>query len=297
MFGARDVAGSIRFLAGLLALLLLLSLARETVGQEPKNDPKAALSKSINWKQGPCKAKIGMIAEIEVPEGYMFVEQKDMNKFNELNQNPPNFHDLGALVPTTDSWVVVFSNYVEEGHVKDDEKTQLDANALLESVRAGTEQQNQVRKQRGWPALTIVGWEQAPFYDEATKNCSWAIKATSEGQPIINYISKLLSRQGHLTVNLIVSDSAHLKRTLPTYKSLLGKFQYVPGQRYDEWKPGDKVAAYGLAALVGGGAVAVMAKTGILAKLIKPIIVGIVMLFGGIGAFFRKIFRRTKADA
>src|SRR5438093_703035 len=55
----------------------------------------------------------------------------------------------------------------------------------------------------------------------------------------------------------------------------------------------DRVAEYGLAALVLGGAAAVATKTGFGKALIKFIGIGVVALFGAVAAFFRKFARRT----
>ena len=52
------------------------------------------------------------------------------------------------------------------GYVKDDEKSALDADAILASIRDGTEDVNKERAKRGWPAIKVVGWDQRPHYDE-----------------------------------------------------------------------------------------------------------------------------------
>jgi uncharacterized membrane-anchored protein len=72
-------------------------------------------------------------------------------------------------------------------------------------------------------------------------------------------------------------------------------FTYVPGQTYGEFKPGDKIAEYGLAALVAGGAGVFAAKTGLFAKLWKFILAGL----AAIGAFLNKLFgfgKKTDAN-
>jgi uncharacterized membrane-anchored protein len=98
-----------------------------------------------------------------------------------------------------------------------------------------------------------------------------------------------------MSANLMV-DPQDLDKTLVDVKKILGGFSYIPGKKYSEWRAGDKVAKYGLAALVVGGAVGVAAKLGILAKIAaslgklwKAIVVGLIavgaglkrMLFGG----------------
>jgi uncharacterized membrane-anchored protein len=75
----------------------------------------------------------------------------------------------------------------------------------------------------------------------------------------------------------------------------LGGFSYLPGQRYAEYKPGDKVAKYGLAALITGGAAAIAVKTGfwkvIVSGLVagwKFIVAGAVALWGAISRLFKR---------
>ena len=63
------------------------------------------------------------------------------------------------------------------GYVSDDEKDELDAEAILDSIRQGTEAGNEEREKRGWPTMNIVGWHEEPHYDENTNNLSWAIIA------------------------------------------------------------------------------------------------------------------------
>jgi uncharacterized membrane-anchored protein len=50
-------------------------------------------------------------------------------------------------------------------------------------------------------------------------------------------------------------------------KTILKGFAYSQGHKYSEWKSGDKIAKYGLSALVVGGAVGVAAKLGFLGKI------------------------------
>ena len=80
---------------------------------------------------------------------------------------------------------------------------------------------------------------------------------------------------------------------------MLEGFDYKAGNKYSEYKKGDKVAKYGIAALVVGGGAAVAAKTGLfavffkfLAKGGKAVWIGIVAVFAGIWAGIRRLFGR-----
>src|SRR6266704_459989 len=72
--------------------------------------------------------------------------------------------------------------------------------------------------------------------------------------------------QGVMEVVLIVQPD-QLSDTLPAFRNLLAGYSFQSGQSYAEYRPGDKVAKYGLAALVVGGAAVGAAKLGLFAWL------------------------------
>jgi uncharacterized membrane-anchored protein len=84
----------------------------------------------------------------------------------------------------------------------------------------------------------------------------------------------------------LVTDPQILEATLPNFTNLLSGYEFQSGERYAEYRQGDKLATLGLTALVTGGAVAIAAKTGILQKFWKIIVFALI----GIAAFFKKIF-------
>jgi len=73
--------------------------------------------------------------------------------------------------------------------------------------------------------------------------------------------------------------------------------EFSAGHRYTEFNAStDKVAAYGVAALVAGGVAAKMglfAKLGVLLLGLKK---GLVFLLAGAGALVAKIFKRDRAE-
>jgi len=58
------------------------------------------------------------------------------------------------------------------------------------------------------------------------------------------------------------------------FDALLTGFEFSTGNRYAEFRQGDRIAAYGLTALVAGGVGAAAAKSGLLSKLWKLLVVG-----------------------
>ena len=64
-------------------------------------------------------------------------------------------------------------------------------------------------------------------------------------------------------------DRRRSQSAVPDFDKLLAGFEFATGNRYAEWVKGDKVAAYGLTALVAGGVGAAAVKSGALGKLWK----------------------------
>ncbi len=255
-----------------------------------------AILRSIKWDSGPTKVNVGDNAEIEVPEGHLFTGPTGTRKMLELMENPTSGTELGLLTPKTMSWFLVFE-FSALGYVKDADKEELDGEEILGSIRQGTERSNEQRKKRGWPTIRIVGWQTAPFFDQQTKHLKWCIEGESRGRSIVNYNTRILGREGVMSANLMVAPDK-LQQAISAVKTLLGSFAYKEGQRYAEYKPGDKIAEYGLTALVVGGAVGVAAKVGLLAKLLgflaklwKLLLVGLFAVGAGIKALF---FRRRR---
>jgi len=257
---------------------------------------KSPLAKA-NFIHGPAKAKLGGVAEIQVPEDYMFAGAEGTKKLMEMMGNTVDGSELGFLAPTNSNWFVLFE-FDDSGYVKDDDKDKLDADAILDSIRRGTEQANKQRKKMGIPPVNVVGWEQPPKYNPETHNLEWAIRGESEGEPVVNYNTRVLGRKGVMRVT-VVGDPGEVKAAMPDFNGLMAGYNFVSGQTYAEYKPGDKVAKYGLAALVVGGAAVGAAKLGLFASLAvalkkfwKLIIVGVVAVAAALKNFFARLFSR-----
>jgi len=269
--------------ARLLAASCLLALL--TAGGALAEEPQPV---TLPWQQGPMTAAIGSdLAEVSLSDEYIFLDADGTRRLLELTENPVSGSELATVAAVTDDegWFLIFE-FDEIGYVPDDEKDDLDAAEILESIRAGTEAANAERRKRGWATMNIVGWHEQPHYDERTNNLSWAIIGESEGHRTVNRLVKLLGRRGVMTATLVASPD-ELATAVARVDGLLDGYSYRPGSSYAEYVPGtDKLAEYGLAALVVGGGAAVLAKTGILARLWKPIAVALAALGAGLKRFF-----------
>ena len=218
----------------------------------------------LAWQFGPTEAVIGDKALMKIPEGYAFLNNTETKKFMEINHNISSGQEY-VLAPETLGWFAVF-RFNPVGYVKDDET--LDAAQVLEAVKAGTVEGNKERSNRGWSTMSIVGWRFQPQYDRQANLLEWAFVAKDDStkEDIINYNTRLLGRTGVMEV-ILVADPARLDTSIGELKTTLTGYQFAAGEKYAEFQQGDRVAEFGLAALVAGGAAAVAAKKGFFAMI------------------------------
>jgi uncharacterized membrane-anchored protein len=275
-----------------LAATLLVSLA---VGQEAEPGKTEQQENPIVWQDGPIDGKLGDVAAIKVPEGFRFADAAGARKFLELTQNPASGRELGVLLSPqakdNEFWFVIFE-FEESGYVKDDEKDSIDAGKLLATIQDGNKNANEERRKRGWDTLDVVGWEQKPFYDPESHNLSWSIRGRTKEGDVINYSTRLLGRRGVLQADMVLSPG-QLQTQIPVFRTTIGGLGFTSGNRYAEFRAGDKIAKYGLTALIAGGAGAIAAKSGLLAKLWKLILVGLLAA----GAALKRLWARLTGRA
>jgi uncharacterized membrane-anchored protein len=88
----------------------------------------------------------------------------------------------------------------------------------------------------------------------------------------------------------LVADSSSIDDATREFNAALDGYSYNQGQRYAEFVKGDKLAGYGLTALIAGGAGAAAVKSGLLQKFWKLIVVAFVALIGGARKIFAALF-------
>ncbi|MEO8160579.1 MAG: DUF2167 domain-containing protein [Arenimonas sp.] len=253
--------------------------------------------RSLNYRSGDVKLADAGVT-MHVRSGFRFLDHDDARKVLEQYwRNPPDDSVLGLLIPedagldSEHAWAVVVT-YVDEGHVSDEDATKVDYTQVMKDMKEASAEENAERRKQNYPEVQIVGWAQAPSYDGAGKRIYWARELDFKGEPVhtLNYDIRVLGRDGYLSMNAIASmpDLALVRDGM---QRVLPMAEFDSGHRYADYQPGhDKLAAYGLAALVGGG---IAAKAGLFAKLgifllafKKVIVVGVV----AVGAAVKKLF-------
>ncbi len=297
---------SLRFLF-LLFCPAVVALAAEAPAEEapPQTREEAFERAGVKLERGPATVVLGKTAEIKLPENYAFVGEDSLDRFYELTQNVRSGNEVGVLMAPS-GWMLFF-DYDEIGYVKDDDKDQLDAAKLMATMRENQAAANEKRSARGWDQMKLVGWATQPYYDSTSKNLKWALNLSSSQDGYkevwINENIRILGRGGVMNVTL-VSDVTNFKTAEAEADQLLAtNFGYVAGHKYSEFKAGDKVAKYGLTALVLGGGAAAAAKLGLLAKLgaffgkaWKLVVGALIVVFMGIKKLLNKVTGARPAE-
>jgi uncharacterized membrane-anchored protein len=250
---------------------------------------------------GPANIALRDQAHLKLPDGYVWVPTPAAAQLMQAMGNRTDETFVGAIFPANDADWMATVRFVKEGYIKDDDAKDWDADDLLQSLKEGTEAANEERAKRGIPGIEVLGWAQKPEYEVGTHRLVWSAlsrdKGGTDGTQGVNYNTYALGREGYLSLNLI-TNAKDLDKYRPDAAKLLAALQYDDGKKYADFNSStDKVAAYGLAALVGGVAVKKLGLFAIvlafLAKFAKLAIVAV----GGVLWGITKIFRKKQPEA
>lgn len=269
----------------------------ESEGANAARDLVAAL----DFKRGDFNVAAAD-ATLKVGEGFRYLEAADARRvLEELWGNPEDDSVLGLVVPEQPSlldegsWAVVLT-YSDDGHVEDADAATADYDEILADMKKATDASNPARRQAGYPTVNLIGWAAPPRYDASAHKIHWAKELSFNGSPdhTLNYDIRVLGREGYLSLNA-VAEMRDLARVEEGMQQILGFTGFDEGRRYADFDPKtDKLAAYGVAALVAGalaGKAGLFAKLGVLLlagkKLLIPVGIGIALLL-------RRYFNRDR---
>jgi uncharacterized membrane-anchored protein len=290
----------------LVLVVLLITLISGTAFANSQKGQQA--NAEAAWREaekvhvpGPAEITLGDQAKLKLPQGYVYIPATQAANLLKSIGNSTDSSLLGMVLSPNDDedWFVTI-HYEKSGFIKDDDAKNWNIDELLESYKEGTKEGNKERVKKGFPELEVLGWVEKPKYDSAKKHLVWSMSVLSKGDNsdnyTVNYNTYVLGREGYITMNL-VTGIKEIEKDKPAAAELLAGTEFLPGKKYEEYNSNtDKVAEYGLAALIGGvaakklGLLAIV--TGFAAKFIKVIIVAVIAGGGGLFA----VFRRKKKD-
>lgn len=290
-----------RFLFGFIFFFTLTLTV--TAADEARIAELKSLADRLKYQQGQIDLNNGL-ATIRLTDGFRYLDPAGAETvLIGIWGNPSRgSKTLGMIVPAgfnpfdRQAWCVVV-DFEEDGYVKDGDADSINYTKLLKEMKEATRNASAERVKNGYPSIELVGWATPPRYDKETHKFYWAkeIKfGDSAGENTLNYNLRILGRRGILVLN-VVSGMPQFPEVQKATPEILAMVDFSAGHRYADYTPGtDKLATYGLAALVAGG---IAAKTGLLKGLFlgllamkKFLIVGVI----AVAALLKKLFSGPK---
>lgn len=262
-----------------VALLIVASAPVLAATSDADSQAFVEQMRALSWVKGPTTVTVQDNSKLTIPDQYVYLDPANTKKFLELQHNLSDGREV-MVAPQNMEWMA-YLEFSDEGYVKDNEK--IDAAELLKTLQANTEAGNAQRRQRGWNELHLVDWATPPVYNTTTKRLEWATILNSPEGRAVNFSTKILGRRGFTTV-IMVTDPANLQAAESNLDTVLTGYSFNSGETYADWRSGDKVAEYGLAALIVGGVAAVAAKKGLFAVLGSFLVASWKFLLIGVGA-------------
>lgn len=277
----------------------------------PSDPPGQPFSPDEILEKLQIKAQSGVIklpgglAELNLPPELGYLDAQQTKRIVEdLWGNPPGDTYLGMIVKDakdvlSQTGVSAIITYDDSGYISDKDAASINYAEMLKTMQASEAEANKERQARGFQAINLVGWAETPHYDGATNKLYWAKELAVSGDPdhTLNYCIRALGRQGVLELNF-VSGIEQLPEVKALAPQVLTAVSFTTGNKYADFNPStDRVASYGIAALVAGG---IAAKAGLFKVLIAALIAGKKLIIIGVIAFaalLGKIFSWRKKAA
>jgi uncharacterized membrane-anchored protein len=291
----RRAKGNKPMRAWFVGLLLLVGLAAPAVA-DPADltvadvDAKFA---QLHWQTAGSRRLAESHAALAVPPGYLMVVGDDAVKVETMLGNIALPHLEAAIHNRANHFVI---QHFDDGYVTLDDWGDIDAKVLLAAISEATEKANEQRRRQGAAEIHLGRWIREPALDRPSATVHWAYGATEGTNPIVNVVALRLSRGGFDKITL-ATDQTNYGLAAGNLDAILGGMSFDPGYRYADHIATDKVAEYGVAALVAavaGVKLAQFAVLGTLLVLAKKFGVFGLALIVAAGYWLRRIFTKTK---
>lgn len=222
------------------------------------------------------------------PTGANMVESAEARRFDEIINGTTSSDSEGVVILKGRT---LYLSYNDSGFVTVDDWKDVDATKLLDGMKDSTEKANDERVKNGVSPIHVDGWVQPPTLDQRRKSVRWVMGLHDEQRKrFVNAVALQLGRHGFERFTLVSrGDDPAGDRAL--LASLVTDYRFDNGSRFQDYVKGDRLAGFGIAALVGTAAGATLLKTGALAGLLlllKKFIIVIIAVGAGLFGWLRK---------
>jgi len=291
------VVHTITRVAVTISLLLAAGFAKAEPNEARKQEIQASVqaAKAVTVT-GPSDIKLAGQAVLKLPAGMEFVPQPAAGRLMQAMGNGADDRLIGLIEGTGDAQWLVIARYEPSGYIKDDDARDWNVDELFKSLKEGTEAANKQRTEMGFAPLEIVGWVQKPSYDASTHRLVWSMAARkaggSDAEQSVNYNTYALGREGYVSLNLITARGS-VEQDKSVANTLLSALKFDDGKAYQDFNSStDKVAEYGIAALVAGVAAKKLGLIAIILAFAAKFAKALLLAGAGVVAIVTKFFKR-----
>jgi uncharacterized membrane-anchored protein len=289
----------VRSAAGVLAVLCLVTTTPSHAQMTPEQR-REEMGK-IPWVRDGSHKLGESSSTLSLPPDHAAAFAADAVRFETLlgNGHLASRH-VEAVVINRRNEQVIFQSFNDEGYITLDDWKDVDAAAMLATIKDNSEKDNAQKIRDGFSPVQVKGWLQQPTLDRDGNTVRWAIAADDGSTPIVNAVALRLGRRGFEKLTWVGDANAYVAQG-GELDLMLGSHTFDPGFRYADFVTGDKVAAYGVGALVATLVGAKLAKVGLFAGLLVLLkkfgVIAVVALGGVLAKFRRAIFGQKQPVA
>lgn len=231
---------------------------------------------TLNWKNLDEKEHNAFIkkanAKVLILDNEIYLDNyKDINQFSWWAYGHGTEKTMVMQIRGTG--YDVFLDYRDDGYVKLDDWKNVNSNNLLSELREIAKANAIYLKEKNLDYVNKIDWIYKPTLNQENKSVSYSYKVDwNSGQQSMESKNLILGKKGYLESAFVVAykKDIDLKYESDFSKDFVNGVIFNEGFKHSDYKPGDKIAAAGIGGLVAGSlGVKVLAKTGLLAKLLK----------------------------
>lgn len=228
----------------LVAILGAFSLSLQPQCRAQSSLDSTAFSGSAaNWISGPTTMSVGDYADIQVPQGYRWVDGQAARAVLESQNNPVPDDLIGVLAPDSGKWWAVVE-FTPNGYLKDPKEFTTPV-----AVKYAETALNDQRAKQGLSSITSMDWQSKPAYDAQAQSLSWSLQVQTPSSKALDQRMVLLGRHGILQITAV---QPYPFTDAPSLKQLASNVAFKDGERYSDYQSGDKIARVGMAELITG---------------------------------------------
>jgi len=231
---------------------------------------------TLNWKNLDEKEHYAFIkkanAEVLILDNEIYLDNfKDINQFSWWAYG--HGAEKNMVMHIRGTGYDVFLDYRDDGYVKLDDWKNVNSNNLLSELREIAKSNAIYLKEKNLDYVNKIDWIFKPTLNKENKSVSYSYKVDwNSGQQSMESKNLILGKKGYLESAFVVAykEDIDLEYESDFSKDFVNGVIFKEGFKHSDYKPGDKIAAAGIGGLVAGSlGIKALAKTGVLAKLLK----------------------------